>query len=84
MFNAMLAALVAGARWPWFPAAATAEELKVPDNLPTDKFDFEAKSIEGWKARSRACGFLVTISFPGAARAADPDWKAVEQTLGRI
>ena len=48
MFKTTLAALVAGARWPRFPAAAAAEELKVPDNVPTDKFDFESKGIEGW------------------------------------
>ncbi|PYO29861.1 MAG: hypothetical protein DMD86_14435 [Candidatus Rokuibacteriota bacterium] len=48
IFKTTLAALVAGARWPRFPAAAAAEELKVPDNVPTDKFDFEKKGIEGW------------------------------------
>jgi hypothetical protein len=44
MFTTTLAALVV-ARW---PRSAAAEELKVPDNVPTDKFDFEAKGIEGW------------------------------------
>jgi hypothetical protein len=49
MFQSTLVALVVGARWSRFPAAAAApEELKVPDNVPTDKFDFEAKGIEGW------------------------------------
>src|SRR5712691_9557157 len=47
VFKTTLAALVV-ARWPRFPAASAAEELKVPDNVPTDKFDFEAKGIEGW------------------------------------
>jgi hypothetical protein len=47
MFTATLAALMV-ARWPWFSPAAAAEELKVPDNVPVDKFDFEAKGIEGW------------------------------------
>src|SRR5712691_6029806 len=47
VFKTTLAALVV-ARWPRFPAAAAAEELKVPDNVPTDKFDFETKGIEGW------------------------------------
>ena len=47
MFKAMLAALVAG-RWSRFPAAVAAEELKVPDNVPADRFDFEAKGIDGW------------------------------------
>jgi hypothetical protein len=48
MFKIALAALVAGARWSRFPAAAAAEELKMPDNVPTDKFDFQVKGIEGW------------------------------------
>ena len=47
MFKSTLAALVL-ARWSRFPAAAAAEELKVPDNVPVDKFDFETKGIEGW------------------------------------
>ena len=50
MFKVALAALTAGARGPRLPAAAAAEELKVPDNVPTDKFDFEAKGIAGWTA----------------------------------
>jgi hypothetical protein len=37
-----------GTPWPRFPATAAAEELKVPDNVPTDNFDFETKGIEGW------------------------------------
>ena len=48
MFKTTLAALAVGARWPRFPAAGAAEELKVPDTVPTDTFDFEAKGIEGW------------------------------------
>jgi Domain of Unknown Function (DUF1080) len=47
VFKTTLAALVM-ARWPRVPAASAAEELKVPDNVPTDTFDFEAKGIEGW------------------------------------
>jgi len=49
MFKTTVAALVAGA-WSWSRcrAADAAEELKVPDNVPADKFDFEAKGIEGW------------------------------------
>ena len=47
MFKNTLAALVV-ARWSRFPTAAAAEELKVPDNVPVVKFDFEAKGIEGW------------------------------------
>ncbi|SRR6266581_4086126 len=49
MFKTAVAALVAGAwGWPRFRATEAAEELKVPDNVPTDKFDFEAKGLEGW------------------------------------
>ena len=47
LFKTVLAALVAG-RWSPFPAAVAAEELKVPDNVPADRFDFEAKGIDGW------------------------------------
>ncbi len=48
MFKNTLAALVV-AQWPRFQTAAAAEELKVPDNVPVVKYDFEAKGIEGWK-----------------------------------
>src|SRR5437773_1313995 len=48
MFKTTVAALVAGAWRPRCRAADAVEELKVPDNVPTDKFDFEAKGIEGW------------------------------------
>jgi hypothetical protein len=48
MFKTTVAALVAGAWWPRCHAAAAAGELKVPDNVPADTFDFEAKGIEGW------------------------------------
>ena len=48
IFKFTLAALAVGAGWPRLPAAVAAEELKVPDNVPTDKFDFETKGIEGW------------------------------------
>src|SRR6266481_5234067 len=48
MFKTTVAAVVAGAwSWPRLRASDAAEELKVPDNVPTDKFDFEAKGIEG-------------------------------------
>src|SRR5881397_3743251 len=47
MFKTMLAAL-AVARWSRVSAVSAAEELKVPDNVPVDRFDFEAKGIEGW------------------------------------
>ncbi len=48
VFKFTLAALGVGARWPRPPDAVAAEELKVPDNVPTEKFDFETKGIEGW------------------------------------
>src|SRR5438552_19083756 len=48
MFKSTVAALVAGTWRPQFRAADAVEELKVPDNVPTDKFDFEARGIEGW------------------------------------
>jgi Domain of Unknown Function (DUF1080) len=46
MFTTTLAALVV-TRWPPLRAAA-ADELKVPDTVPVDTFDFEARGIEGW------------------------------------
>jgi hypothetical protein len=47
MLTTTLAALVV-TRWPRLRAATAAEELKLPDNVPVDKFDFEAKGIDGW------------------------------------
>jgi len=47
LFTTTLAALVV-ARGPRVPAASAAEELKVADNVPVDKFDFEAKGTDGW------------------------------------
>ena len=32
--------------WPQLPEAA--EELKMPGNVPEEKFDFETKGVEGW------------------------------------
>ncbi len=46
--KATLAAVAAGALLPRVSATAATEELKVPDNVPVDTFDFEAKGIEGW------------------------------------
>src|SRR5881409_343542 len=48
MCTTTVATLVAGAWRLRFRAADAAEELEVPDNVPTEKFDFEAKGIEGW------------------------------------
>src|SRR5436189_3149176 len=42
------AAVAAGALLPRVSATAAAEELKVPDNVPVDRFDFEARGLEGW------------------------------------
>jgi len=44
--TSVAALMVAG--WRRCPAAAAAEELKVPDNVPVDRFAFEAKGTEGW------------------------------------
>src|SRR5881397_3082757 len=30
------------------PALAAPVEIKVPDNLPAERFDFETKGIDGW------------------------------------
>src|SRR5437867_4380645 len=48
MCKTTVATLVAGAWRLRFRAADAVEDLKVPDNVPTEKFDFEAKGIEGW------------------------------------
>jgi len=48
MLTFTLATLVVGTRWRQRSEAAAAEELKVPDNVPTDKFDFDTRGIEGW------------------------------------
>jgi len=47
MVKGTLATLAAA---PWFrvSGSAVAEELKVPDSVPTDKFDFETKGVVGW------------------------------------
>ena len=36
-----------------------------------------------WKHAMMIVGFTVLAAAPGGARAADPDWKAVEQALGK-
>jgi hypothetical protein len=45
LFKALCA--VVAARWSRYAMAA--EDLKVPDNLPTEAFDFEAKGAEEWR-----------------------------------
>jgi hypothetical protein len=39
---------VAGTQWSGPPETIAAEELKVPDNVPTETFDFESKGIQDW------------------------------------
>src|SRR5215813_6619198 len=48
IFGVIAGALALGARWPWRREARAAEELKVPDNVPAETFDFETKGVEGW------------------------------------
>jgi len=48
IFGFIAGALALGARWPWRRDARAAEELKVPDNVPAETFDFETKGVEGW------------------------------------
>ena len=48
MFKTALATLVASARWPRPLAAAAVEELKMPNDVPMETLDFEAKGVEGW------------------------------------
>ena len=61
------AALMLGTPCFRFPAAAEAaeavEEHKVPDNVPTETFDFEAKGIEGW---TRVTGQWAVEEMAGA------------------
>jgi len=42
------AALGAFHMWQRAPALAAPVEIKVPDSLPVDRFDFETKGLEGW------------------------------------
>jgi hypothetical protein len=48
MSTSALAALVMGRRWFGSSPALAAEDLKVPDNVPEERFDFEGKGVEGW------------------------------------
>ena len=47
-FTLTLAGFAVGTRWPRLAEAVASEELKVPDNAPTETFDFETKGLEGW------------------------------------
>ena len=44
-------------------ACAASPEIKMPDSLPEQKFDFETKGIEGW---TQVGGQWVVEDFPGA------------------
>ena len=48
LFKAALAAVGAYGMTRGAPALASVTEIKVPDNLPEEKFDFETQGIEGW------------------------------------
>src|SRR5437773_11073285 len=45
-----LATLVMGRRWLSSSQAFAAEDLKVSDNAPEVKFDFETKGVDGWSS----------------------------------
>jgi hypothetical protein len=63
LLKTTMAMLVASAWWPRSLAAAGVEELKVPDNVPVDTFDFESKGIEGW---TTVDGQWTVEEMPGA------------------
>ena len=48
LFKAALAAVGTYGMTRGAPAFASVTEIKVPDNLPEEKFDFETRGIEGW------------------------------------
>jgi hypothetical protein len=48
LFRAALAAVGAYGMTRGAPALASVTEIKVPDNLPEEKFDFETQGIESW------------------------------------
>src|SRR5512138_2738938 len=41
-------AVLGASRFPGHQARAESREIKVPDNTPEERFDFETKGIEGW------------------------------------
>ena len=61
----MLAPLVTRPRWLSPTEAYAAEELKMPDNAPTETFDFGTRGIEGW---TRVAGQWAVEDMPGAPR----------------
>ncbi len=48
LFKAALAALGTYGVTRGAPALAGVTEIKVPDNVPEEKFDFDSQGIEGW------------------------------------
>src|SRR5262245_39529630 len=48
LFKTVLAALGAYGVTRPAPALAAPAEIKVADNIPVEKFDFEGKGIDGW------------------------------------
>src|SRR5437870_9174058 len=48
LFRAALAALGTYGLTRGAPALAGVTEIKVPDNVPEEKFDFDTQGIEGW------------------------------------
>src|SRR5213593_5005234 len=48
LFKTALVALSASGMTRHAPSLAAPAEIKVPDDIPVEKFDFETKGIEGW------------------------------------
>ncbi len=68
LFEAALAALalaVHPVRW----AQAAPSEIRMPDNVPVDRFDFETKGIEGWTSVHGQWGIEDMPAAPSGKRA---------------
>ena len=63
LFNIVLTALGAYGLCSSVSVRAASPEIKMPDSVPEQKFDFETKGIEGWM---QAGGQWVVEDFPGA------------------
>jgi hypothetical protein len=48
MLQSTVATLVMGRGWVGWSQAFASEELRVPENVPEEKFDFETKGLQGW------------------------------------
>ena len=67
LFEAALAALALGAnpvRW----AQAAPPEIKMPENVPVDRFDFETKGIDGWTSVQGQWGIEDMPAAPSGKR----------------